>query len=1071
MKINRLFHGTWIVTKTVLTSFLLGYSGGIETLANEVNLATAQKMTQGWLKLNPRPFEKAIGHVIDHTATYTDGSSKPLFYVNHLKPTGFIVTSANSSIEPIIAFSVSEEFDTNDNNPLLGVLKTDLSQRERHVRQYGPRSDGQNSPDAQWARLLREADSYFSTMGNGLLGVSDLRVPPFIKTKWNQSTVHDSQGQRVACYNYYTPPFGHGNKSNYVCGCTSTAWAQIMRYFQWPQQGVGTYLFDFRVDGESKSRYLLGGNGSGGPYRWSLMPFDPEELLTSEEQRQAIGALTADIGAVCGASYTSNSTLAFLPQSQLTTVFQFGNAILARSSITNSIKNAVYPNLDAGLPLFLSIWNDTGGHATVMDGYGYNLGNPYYHINMGWGGSQDAWYNLTFIDATWYTFDRVDNIVYNLYPSGAGEVVSGRILDGDGTPIVGGTVQLKANGYSETWNTTSNERGIYAFKNVPSRNSCTLSAIKSGYRFEQLSVDVGQSVDDGSTGNRWGLDFIAKESPPQKLTVIMTNGVIEISWPASMTGYTLHESTAANSWLWMPVAQLPNLINGRYCIYVLPEPDMRYYRLIGGQIPPPASPYDNMVWIPAGTFWMGSPDTGEPRFSWLEGPQTQVTFTHGFFMGRFELTQKEFLSVMGYNPGSNYDDLNYPVNNVNWSDATNYCGRLTEQERKAGRLPPGLVFRLPTDAEWEYACRAGTTTWFCYGDGYERLGDYAWYRENSGGQVHPVGLKLPNPWGLYDMHGNVGEWCADWFAFSVLTGGKLTDPHWPSSGWGRVVRSASCADADGYLRSAYRSALPQHAIGGNLGFRVVLGYPLPADYPEYPKMVYIRAGSFLMGSASNAPGCDIEIEGPQSRVTLTQEFWMGRDEVTQGEFESLMGFNPSFHTGNTNLPVEQVTWHEATNYCHKLTERERQAGRLPEGYVYRLPTEAEWEYTCRSQTDTRFFFGDDLSNTAIDGYGWSQSNSGGQSHTVEHVHISSFWGMYDLYGNVWEWCQDWFGDYTSEAKQNPTGPAVGTHRVIRGGCWESPGGNCRSAFREREFPSSRNWGVGFRVVLAPRLQQ
>ena len=177
-----------------------------------------------------------------------------------------------------------------------------------------------------------------------------------------------------------------------------------------------------------------------------------------------------------------------------------------------------------------------------------------------------------------------------------------------------------------------------------------------------------------------------------------------------------------------------------------------------------------MVFIPAGAFRMGSPTNEADRLD-REGPQTDVTISRGFWMGKYQVTQGEYLAVMGINPSyfntnNGYaEDLSRPVEQVTWADATNYCGQLTRQERAAGRIATNSVYRLPTESEWEYACRGWTSTRFSHGDdpGYTNLTNYAWYRDNSGGTTHPVGQKLANPWGLYDMHGNVWEWCQDLF--------------------------------------------------------------------------------------------------------------------------------------------------------------------------------------------------------------------------------------------------------------------------------------------------------------------
>src|SRR6185369_14902119 len=187
------------------------------------------------------------------------------------------------------------------------------------------------------------------------------------------------------------------------------------------------------------------------------------------------------------------------------------------------------------------------------------------------------------------------------------------------------------------------------------------------------------------------------------------------------------------------------------------------------------SPSANMVFIPANTFLLGTP-TNELHRSADEGPQTTVTLTHGFWIAKYEVTQGEYLSVVGSNPSGFPGDLNRPVESVSWLDATNYCARLTQQELSAGLIPPGYHYRLPTEAEWEYAARAGTSTRFSYGDDpdFTNLTNNAWYSANSGFGTHPVGQKAPNPWGLYDMEGNVLEWCQDWYG--PYPGGVVTDP-------------------------------------------------------------------------------------------------------------------------------------------------------------------------------------------------------------------------------------------------------------------------------------------------------
>ena len=184
---------------------------------------------------------------------------------------------------------------------------------------------------------------------------------------------------------------------------------------------------------------------------------------------------------------------------------------------------------------------------------------------------------------------------------------------------------------------------------------------------------------------------------------------------------------------------------------------------------------------------------------------------------------------------------------------------------------------------------------------------------------------------------------------------------------------------------------------------------------------------------------------------------MSDHETTQAEYESVMGSNPSGFKGSS-LPVEQVSWDEAVSYCAKLTVRELAAGRIEAGQAYRLPTEAEWEYAARAGT-TGAYAGE------LGSMGWYNVNSGSTSHAVKGKQANG-WGLYDMHGNVWEWCADWYGAYTSESVTDPMGATSGSFRVLRGGCWYVGARNCRSAYRDRDQPGYRYDSLGFRSVLS-----
>lgn len=199
-------------------------------------------------------------------------------------------------------------------------------------------------------------------------------------------------------------------------------------------------------------------------------------------------------------------------------------------------------------------------------------------------------------------------------------------------------------------------------------------------------------------------------------------------------------------------------------------------------------------------------------------------------------------------------------------------------------------------------------------------------------------------------------------------------------------------------------------------------------------------------------------------VTISKGFWMGRYEVTQMEYATVVGKNPSFFKGDLNRPVEQVNWNDAVNYCAQLTLREQAAGRIPSGCRYRLPTEAEWEYACRGWTSTRFSYGEDPGYTNLTAYSWHNLNSAATTHPVGQK-LPNGWGLYDMHGNVWEWCQDWYGSYPTGIVIDPEGLPNGADRVLRGGSWNANPWICRSAMRgtaTSRMPSV----IGFRVILA-----
>ena len=488
-------------------------------------------------------------------------------------------------------------------------------------------------------------------------------------------------------------------------------------------------------------------------------------------------------------------------------------------------------------------------------------------------------------------------------------------------------------------------------------------------------------------------------------------------------------------------------------------------------------PVPALLTIPAGTFQMGSSAaSGAPYFGdATTQPVHAVTLTYNFWMGATEVTQAQYQALMGTNP-SQFVAPNNPVERVSWNDAQAYCAALTTQQAALGNVPAGYTFRLPTEAEWEYACRAGTTTEFNGGTGLfcsDAKFSYSHHSNSSCGSTGPVSVAsyFPNNWGLYDMHGNVREWCLD--SFVGYSAGAATDPYL-TGGFSQVTRGGGWDSNSNLARSAHRAG--SSTVGNNLGFRVVLAPTLSptGTGPTAPAgFVTIQPGTFQMGSnaANGYPYFNEQGASPQPvhQVTLSYTFWMGATEVTQAQYQALIGTNPSYFPGANN-PVEQVSWNNAVAYCAALTTQQAALGNVPAGYQYRLPTEAEWEYACRAGTTTEFTTGAALFCNDAKFYYSYHSNSSCNSNSTVAVgsYAPNAWGLYDMHGNVWEWCLDSLALYPSGAVTDPfvTG---GPYRVLRGGSWGYYSFRCRSAFRDYYSPGYTDYGRGFRVVLAPVL--
>jgi formylglycine-generating enzyme required for sulfatase activity len=246
----------------------------------------------------------------------------------------------------------------------------------------------------------------------------------------------------------------------------------------------------------------------------------------------------------------------------------------------------------------------------------------------------------------------------------------------------------------------------------------------------------------------------------------------------------------------------------------------------------------------------------------------------------------------------------------------------------------------------------------------------------------------------------------------------------------------------------------------------------PPIQPESDlKLIWIAPGSFTLGSPGTERGHRLG-EGPQTVVMLDQGYWLAETAVTVAQYTNFEGRVPKMHgelNKNSNQPVVGVSWSQAVDYCRVLNEREAGAGRLPSGYIYRLPTEAEREFACRAGTATYFSFGDDIGEFQLKTNEWYKANSEGSPHPVRTKQPNP-WGLYDMQGNTAEWCLDWLERYPGGEVTNLVGTLNGRFHVLRGGAWSYSSDQCRCAARHQGMDSIRVMEAGFRIALAPEIK-
>jgi formylglycine-generating enzyme required for sulfatase activity len=465
-----------------------------------------------------------------------------------------------------------------------------------------------------------------------------------------------------------------------------------------------------------------------------------------------------------------------------------------------------------------------------------------------------------------------------------------------------------------------------------------------------------------------------------------------------------------------------------------------------------------------------------------------------FLIGKYPITQRQYQAVMGQNPSHFKGNLDCPVECVTWDDAIAFCQKLSQILKQ--------TIDLPSETQWEWAARGATKSKGFEYAGSNNLEVVGWYWENSGDKrlsgdwdydkitknncrTHLVGQKKPNELGLYDISGNVWEWCKDKWTYNSnvlpLDGTPLNQGGDSSL---RAVRGGSWNDDTDYCRCVQRVRNFPGNRDNDQGFRVILFPSTPSPHGLASSTSQVLTPQVPIGSpvpVSSAvnltnkvfhlpnnggkleliavPGGTLVMEGGH-RVNL-KPFLMGKYPITQWQYQVVMGQNPSYFEGNLDCPVECITWQDAIAFCEKLSKVLKQN--------IDLPSETQWEWAARGATKSNGF--EYAGSNNLEGVGWYDKNSGNTTHPVGQKKSNEL-GLYDMSGNVWEWCKDKWTKNANVLPQDGTALTQGGNldgRAVRGGSWVSPPWVCRSAYRFNNSRDLRGNTYGFRVACpAPR---